>query len=182
MTRSAHGSRTPTASTIWPDTRFVDDRRAHTGAIGSGWRRSRRAALVDDLVESATAHRSTRTFTSSTTSTRYGRCVWRAAAVPLWSHPRVAGYRVTNDMRSVGGIPDPPIHIPPDGRLAIPRQLRRGRTASRRRSAGGVRHSRHGLQNAVARARGVQTSAAAQAKIVAAGLPDVLAQRLALGR
>ena len=71
----------------------------------------------------------------------------------LFGHTHVvAGYHVTNDMRSVGGIPDPPIYIPPDGGsrfLVNCGAVGQPATATRER----VRHPRHGLQNAVARAR-----------------------------
>jgi diadenosine tetraphosphatase ApaH/serine/threonine PP2A family protein phosphatase len=100
----------------------------------------------------------------------------------LFGHTHVvAGYHVTKEMHSVGGIHDTPVHIPRDsgarylincGAVGQPRD--------------GDARAAYGVLDSEARtlslARVDYDVSAAQAKIIAAGLPDVLAQRLALGR
>ena len=100
----------------------------------------------------------------------------------LFGHTHVvAGYHVTKEMRSVGGIHDAEIHIPADegsrflvncGAVGQPRD--------------GDPRAAYGMLDTASRtlslARVEYDLAGAQAKIIAAGLPDVLAQRLAVGR
>ena len=100
----------------------------------------------------------------------------------LFGHTHVvAGYHVTSEMQSVGDIHDTPIHIPRDdgsrflincGAVGQPRD--------------GDPRAAYGMLDSSARtlslARVEYDVAAAQAKIIGAGLPDVLAQRLAVGR
>jgi diadenosine tetraphosphatase ApaH/serine/threonine PP2A family protein phosphatase len=100
----------------------------------------------------------------------------------LFGHTHVvAGYQVTSEMQSVGDIHDTPIHIPRDdgsrflincGAVGQPRD--------------GDPRAAYGMLDSSARtlslARVEYDVAAAQAKIIGAGLPDVLAQRLAVGR
>jgi diadenosine tetraphosphatase ApaH/serine/threonine PP2A family protein phosphatase len=93
----------------------------------------------------------------------------------------VAGYHVTKEMHSVGAIHDIPVLIPRDndsrflvncGAVGQPRD--------------GDPRAAYGILDSSARtlslARVEYDVSAAQAKIIAAGLPDVLAQRLAVGR
>ena len=100
----------------------------------------------------------------------------------LFGHTHVvAGYQVTNEMHSVGGIHDTPIHIPRDGGARF--LVNCGAVGQPRdgdpRAAYGILDS---STRTLSLARVEYDVAAAQAKIVGAGLPDVLAQRLALGR
>jgi len=100
----------------------------------------------------------------------------------LFGHTHVvAGYQVTKEMRSVGDIQDTPIHIPPDGAarfLVNCGAVGQPRDGDPRAAYGIVDTSTQTLSLA----RVEYDLAAAQAKIVAAGLPEVLAQRLAVGR
>ena len=106
-----------------------------------------------------------------------------AAGLPVRPHPRAG--RLHADRRSV--------HAEHDGRRAAadhlarrqggaaPDQPRLGRPAARRRPARRLRHGRHRrLEITIYRTE--YPIAEAQARIIAAGLPAVLAQRLALGR
>jgi diadenosine tetraphosphatase ApaH/serine/threonine PP2A family protein phosphatase len=100
----------------------------------------------------------------------------------LFGHTHVvAGYHVTKEMHSVGSIHDTPVHIPPNGGSRF--LVNCGAVGQPR---DGDPRAAYGILDASARtlslARVEYDVAAAQAKIVAAGLPDVLAQRLALGR
>jgi diadenosine tetraphosphatase ApaH/serine/threonine PP2A family protein phosphatase len=100
----------------------------------------------------------------------------------LFGHTHVvAGYQVTREMRSVGGIHDTPIHIPTNGGarfLVNCGAVGQPRDGDPRAAYGIVDTS----TRTVSLARVEYDLAAAQAKIVAAGLPEVLAQRLAVGR
>jgi diadenosine tetraphosphatase ApaH/serine/threonine PP2A family protein phosphatase len=100
----------------------------------------------------------------------------------LFGHTHVvAGYHVTKEMHSVGGIHDTPIHIPRDGAARF--LVNCGAVGQPR---DGDPRAAYGMLDSSTRtlslARVAYDVSAAQAKIVAAGLPDVLAQRLALGR
>ena len=100
----------------------------------------------------------------------------------LFGHTHVvAGYHVTKEMHTVGGIHDTPVHIPRDGGSRF--LVNCGAVGQPR---DGDPRAAYGILDSSARtlslARVEYDVAAAQAKIVAAGLPDVLAQRLALGR
>jgi diadenosine tetraphosphatase ApaH/serine/threonine PP2A family protein phosphatase len=100
----------------------------------------------------------------------------------LFGHTHVvAGYHATKEMHSVGSIHDTPVHIPPNGGSRF--LVNCGAVGQPR---DGDPRAAYGILDASARtlslARVEYDVAAAQAKIVAAGLPDVLAQRLALGR
>jgi diadenosine tetraphosphatase ApaH/serine/threonine PP2A family protein phosphatase len=100
----------------------------------------------------------------------------------LFGHTHVvAGYHVTKEMHTVGGIHDTPVHIPRDGGERF--LVNCGAVGQPR---DGDPRAAYGILDSSARtlslARVEYDVAAAQAKIVAAGLPDVLAQRLALGR
>jgi diadenosine tetraphosphatase ApaH/serine/threonine PP2A family protein phosphatase len=100
----------------------------------------------------------------------------------LFGHTHVvAGYHVTKEMHTVGGIHDTPVHIPRDGGSRF--LVNCGAVGQPR---DGDPRAAYGVLDSSARtlslARVEYDVAAAQAKIVAAGLPDVLAQRLALGR
>jgi diadenosine tetraphosphatase ApaH/serine/threonine PP2A family protein phosphatase len=83
-------------------------------------------------------------------------------------------------MQSVGGVDDAPIHIPRDGTRFL---INCGAVGQPR---DGDPRAAYGMLDSSARtlslARVEYDVSAAQAKIVAAGLPDVLAQRLAVGR
>jgi diadenosine tetraphosphatase ApaH/serine/threonine PP2A family protein phosphatase len=99
----------------------------------------------------------------------------------LFGHTHVvAGYHVTAEMQSVGGVDDAPIHIPRDGTRFL---INCGAVGQPR---DGDPRAAYGMLDSSARtlslARVEYDVSAAQAKIVAAGLPDVLAQRLAVGR
>jgi diadenosine tetraphosphatase ApaH/serine/threonine PP2A family protein phosphatase len=100
----------------------------------------------------------------------------------LFGHTHVvAGYHVTKEMHSVAGIRDTPVHIPRDGGSRF--LVNCGAVGQPR---DGDPRAAYGLLDSSTRvlslARVEYDVAAAQAKIVAAGLPDVLAQRLAVGR
>ena len=100
----------------------------------------------------------------------------------LFGHTHVvAGYQVTREMRSVGDIQDTPIHIPPNGGARF--LVNCGAVGQPR---DGDPRAAYGIVDTSARtlslARVEYDLPAAQAKIVAAGLPEVLAQRLAVGR
>jgi diadenosine tetraphosphatase ApaH/serine/threonine PP2A family protein phosphatase len=100
----------------------------------------------------------------------------------LFGHTHVvAGYHVTNEMHSVGGIHDTPVHIPRDGGSRF--LVNCGAVGQPR---DGDPRAAYGMLDSSARtlslARVEYDVSAAQAKIIAAGLPDVLAQRLAVGR
>jgi diadenosine tetraphosphatase ApaH/serine/threonine PP2A family protein phosphatase len=100
----------------------------------------------------------------------------------LFGHTHVvAGYHVTSEMRSVGGIHDTPIHIPRDGGSRF--LVNCGAVGQPR---DGDPRAAYGILDSSARtlslARVEYDVSAAQAKIIGAGLPDVLAQRLAVGR
>jgi diadenosine tetraphosphatase ApaH/serine/threonine PP2A family protein phosphatase len=100
----------------------------------------------------------------------------------LFGHTHVvAGYNVTNKTDIVSSIHDSPIRIPPDGGARF--LVNCGAVGQPR---DGDPRAAYGLLDSSTRtlslARVEYDVAAAQAKIVAAGLPDVLAQRLAVGR
>ena len=100
----------------------------------------------------------------------------------LFGHTHVvAGYHVTKEMHTVGGIHDTPVHIPRDGGSRF--LVNCGAVGQPR---DGDPRAAYGILDSSARtlslARVEYDVSSAQAKIVAAGLPDVLAQRLALGR
>jgi len=100
----------------------------------------------------------------------------------LFGHTHVvAGYYVTSEMQSVGGIDETPIHIPRNGGSRF--LINCGAVGQPRdgdpRAAFGILDS---SARTLSLARVEYDVSAAQAKIVAAGLPDVLAQRLAVGR
>ena len=100
----------------------------------------------------------------------------------LFGHTHVvAGYHVTREMHSVGGIHDTLVRIPREGGSRF--LVNCGAVGQPR---DGDPRAAYGILDSSARtlslARVDYDVAAAQAKIVAAGLPDVLAQRLALGR
>jgi diadenosine tetraphosphatase ApaH/serine/threonine PP2A family protein phosphatase len=84
-------------------------------------------------------------------------------------------------MQSVGGIDETPIHIPRNGGSRF--LINCGAVGQPRdgdpRAAFGILDS---SARTLSLARVEYDVSAAQAKIVAAGLPDVLAQRLAVGR
>ena len=100
----------------------------------------------------------------------------------LFGHTHVvAGYHVSREMQSVGNIDDTAIHIPNnDGSRFL---INCGAVGQPR---DGDPRAAYGILDSSARtlllARVEYDVSAAQAKIVAAGLPDVLAQRLAVGR
>ena len=100
----------------------------------------------------------------------------------LFGHTHVvAGYRASREMQSVGNIDDTAIHIPNnDGSRFL---INCGAVGQPR---DGDPRAAYGILDSSARtlllARVEYDVSAAQAKIVAAGLPDVLAQRLAVGR
>src|SRR6187200_1108324 len=100
----------------------------------------------------------------------------------LFGHTHVvAGYRASREMQSVAGIDDTAIHMPSnDGSRFL---INCGAVGQPR---DGDPRAAYGILDSSARtlslARVEYDVAAAQAKIVAAGLPDVLAQRLAVGR
>jgi diadenosine tetraphosphatase ApaH/serine/threonine PP2A family protein phosphatase len=100
----------------------------------------------------------------------------------LFGHTHVvAGYYVTSEVQSVGGIDETPIHIPRNGGSRF--LINCGAVGQPRdgdpRAAFGILDS---SARTLSLARVEYDVSAAQAKIVAAGLPDVLAQRLAVGR
>ena len=100
----------------------------------------------------------------------------------LFGHTHVvAGYHVTKEMHTVGGIHDTPVHIPRDGGSRF--LVNCGAVGQPR---DGDPRAAYGMLDSSARTlslvRVEYDVSSAQAKIVAAGLPDVLAQRLALGR
>jgi diadenosine tetraphosphatase ApaH/serine/threonine PP2A family protein phosphatase len=100
----------------------------------------------------------------------------------LFGHTHVvAGYHATRQMQSVESIQDTPIHIPRDGGARF--LVNCGAVGQPR---DGDPRAAYGMLDSAARtlslARVEYDVSAAQAKIVAAGLPDVLAQRLAVGR
>lgn len=100
----------------------------------------------------------------------------------LFGHTHVvAGYYVTSDMQSVGGIDETPIHIPRNGGSRF--LINCGAVGQPRdgdpRAAFGILDS---SARTLSLARVEYDVSAAQAKIIGAGLPDVLAQRLAVGR
>jgi diadenosine tetraphosphatase ApaH/serine/threonine PP2A family protein phosphatase len=100
----------------------------------------------------------------------------------LFGHTHVvAGYHVTKEMHTVGGIHDTLVHIPRDGAARF--LVNCGAVGQPR---DGDPRAAYGMLDSSTRtlslARVEYDVSAAQAKIVAAGLPDVLAQRLALGR
>jgi diadenosine tetraphosphatase ApaH/serine/threonine PP2A family protein phosphatase len=100
----------------------------------------------------------------------------------LFGHTHVvAGYTVTNKTDIVSSVHDSPIRIPPDGGARF--LVNCGAVGQPR---DGDPRAAYGLLDSATRtlslARVEYDVSAAQAKIVAAGLPDVLAQRLAVGR
>ena len=100
----------------------------------------------------------------------------------LFGHTHVvAGYHVTNEMQSVGDIHDTPVHIPRDGGSRF--LVNCGAVGQPR---DGDPRAAYGMLDSSARtlslARVEYDVLATQAKIIAAGLPDVLAQRLTVGR
>jgi diadenosine tetraphosphatase ApaH/serine/threonine PP2A family protein phosphatase len=100
----------------------------------------------------------------------------------LFGHTHVvAGYRVTSEMQGVGGVDDTPIHIPSEGGSRF--LINCGAVGQPR---DGDPRAAYGILDSSARtlslARVEYDVSAAQAKIIGAGLPDVLAQRLAVGR
>ena len=100
----------------------------------------------------------------------------------LFGHTHVvAGYQVFDEMRAISGVRETPIHIPSDsgarflincGAVGQPRD--------------GDPRAAYGLLDTASRTLSLERVdydvSAAQAKILAAGLPEVLAQRLAVGR
>jgi len=100
----------------------------------------------------------------------------------LFGHTHVvAGYNVTNNADIVSPVHDSSIRIPPDGASRF--LVNCGAVGQPR---DGDPRAAYGILDSSARtlslARVDYDVSAAQAKIVAAGLPDVLAQRLAVGR
>jgi diadenosine tetraphosphatase ApaH/serine/threonine PP2A family protein phosphatase len=100
----------------------------------------------------------------------------------LFGHTHVvAGYTVTNKTDIVSSVHDSPIRIPPDGGSRF--LVNCGAVGQPR---DGDPRAAYGLLDSSTRtlslARVEYDVSTAQAKIVAAGLPDVLAQRLAVGR
>lgn len=100
----------------------------------------------------------------------------------LFGHTHVvAGYQVTGEMQGVGDIHGTLIQIPRDGGARF--LINCGAVGQPR---DGDPRAAYGMLDSSARtlslARVEYDVSAAQAKIVAAGLPEVLAQRLAVGR
>jgi diadenosine tetraphosphatase ApaH/serine/threonine PP2A family protein phosphatase len=100
----------------------------------------------------------------------------------LFGHTHVvAGYNVSKEMRTVASVHESLIHIPPDGGSRF--LINCGAVGQPRdgdpRAAYGVLDTAAGT---LSLERVEYDVPAAQAKILAAGLPDVLAQRLAVGR
>ena len=100
----------------------------------------------------------------------------------LFGHTHVvAGYHVNKEMRSVGAIHDSPIHIPLDGGSRF--LVNCGAVGQPR---DGDPRAAYGMLDTASRTLSISRVEydlpTAQAKIIAAGLPDVLAQRLAVGR
>ena len=100
----------------------------------------------------------------------------------LFGHTHVvAAFYVTSEMRSVDGIRAAQIDIPPDGRTRF--LVNCGAVGQPR---DGDPRAAYGILDTATRTLSLQRVEydvpGAQAKILAAGLPDVLAQRLAVGR
>jgi diadenosine tetraphosphatase ApaH/serine/threonine PP2A family protein phosphatase len=100
----------------------------------------------------------------------------------LFGHTHVvAAFYVTGEMRTVGALRAAQIEIPRDGHSRF--LVNCGAVGQPR---DGDPRAAYGILDTETRTLSLQRVeydvAAAQAKIVAAGLPDVLAQRLAVGR
>lgn len=100
----------------------------------------------------------------------------------LFGHTHVvAGYHVNKEMRGVGAIHETSIHIPLDGGSRF--LVNCGAVGQPR---DGDPRAAYGMLDTASRTLSISRVEydlpTAQAKIVAAGLPDVLAQRLAVGR
>jgi diadenosine tetraphosphatase ApaH/serine/threonine PP2A family protein phosphatase len=100
----------------------------------------------------------------------------------LFGHTHVvAGYHVGKEMRRVDAIHETPIHIPSDGGSRF--LVNCGAVGQPR---DGDPRAAYGMLDTATRTLSIgrveYDLPTAQAKIVAAGLPDVLAQRLAVGR
>ena len=100
----------------------------------------------------------------------------------LFGHTHVvAGYNVSKEMRLVEALHEASIHIPPDGGSRF--LVNCGAVGQPR---DGDPRAAYGVLDTASRTLSLERVEydvpAAQAKILAAGLPDVLAQRLAVGR
>jgi diadenosine tetraphosphatase ApaH/serine/threonine PP2A family protein phosphatase len=100
----------------------------------------------------------------------------------LFGHTHVvAGYQVFDEMRAISDVRETPIHIPSDSAARF--LINCGAVGQPR---DGDPRAAYGILDTASRTLSLERVdydvSAAQAKILAAGLPEVLAQRLAVGR
>jgi diadenosine tetraphosphatase ApaH/serine/threonine PP2A family protein phosphatase len=100
----------------------------------------------------------------------------------LFGHTHVvAGYQISDEMRAISGVRETSIHIPLNGSSRF--LVNCGAVGQPRDSDP---RAAYGMLDTATRTLSLERVeydvAAAQGKIIAAGLPDVLAQRLAVGR